>query len=154
MTQQGRIDYFDWIRGTMIVWMLIYHISLNYGKVTFGVPEDGPSAFTVMSFFMATFYVGTGYFFSFKKDFKTFLYDKARKIGIPYITFSIWGIIIFEIYNLITSGLWGDLSLIKGTIATGAIRANGSLWFLFSLFFCNIIYYLISKAGGVDLKTL
>ena len=148
MTQEGRISYFDWIRGTMILWMCIYHISLNYGRVTFGVLEDGASVFTVMSFFMATFYVGTGYFFSYKKDLKTFFRDKARKIGIPYITFSIWGIIIFELYNLIANGHWGRLNLIRGTIATGAIRANGPLWFLFSLFFCNIIYYLISKVGG------
>ena len=138
----------------MILWMLIYHISLNYGKVTFGVPEDGPSAFTVMSFFMATFYVGTGYFFSSKKKFKTFLCDKARKIGIPYITFSIWGIIIFELYNLITSGFFCELNLIRGTIATGAIRANGPLWFLVSLFFCNTIYYIISEIGGGKYKSL
>ena len=145
---QGRISYFDWIRGTMILWMLIYHISLNYGRVTFGVPEDGASVFTVMSFFMATFYVGTGFFFSCKKDFKSFLRDKVRKIGIPYITFSIWGIIVFESYSLIAEGHFGDLNLIKGTITTGAIRANGPLWFLFSLFFCNIFYYLIGKVGG------
>ncbi|MBP3253716.1 MAG: acyltransferase family protein [Bacteroidales bacterium] len=152
MNQEGRINYFDWIRGTMIMWMLIYHISLNYGRVTFAVPEDGASAFTFMSFFMATFYVNTGYFFSYKKDFLTFFRDKVRKIGIPYITFSIWGIIIFELYNLISEGYFRDLNLIGGTIATGAIRANGPLWFLFSLFFCNLIYYAIGKAGGVDLR--
>ena len=133
----------------MILWVLIYHISLNYGRVTFAEPEDGVTVFTVMSFFMATFYVGSGFFFSCKKDFKTFLFDKLRKIGIPYITFSIWGIIIFELYSLITSCHWGDLNLIRGTIATGAIRANGPLWFLFSLFFCNINYYLISKLSDV-----
>jgi len=154
MSHEGRISYFDWIRGTIILWMLIYHISLNYGRVVFGVPEEGASVFTFMSFFMATFYVGTGYFFSCKKDFKSFIRDKAKKIGIPYLTFSIWGILIFELYNLIANGHWGDLNLIRGTIATGAIRANGPLWFLFSLFFCNIIYYLISKIGGGRLKNL
>lgn len=138
----------------MILWMLIYHISLNYGKVVFGVPEEGASVFTIMSFFMATFYVGTGYFFSCNKDFKSFVRDKAKRLGHPYLTFSIWGIIIFELYNLIVNGHLGDLNLIRGTIPTGAIRANGPLWFLFSLFFCNIIYYLISKVGGADLKTL
>ena len=153
MSHEGRIGHFDWIRGTMILWMLIYHISLNYGRVVFGVPEEGVSVFTFMSFFMATFYVGTGYFFSCKKDFKSFIRDKAKKIGIPYLTFSIWGILIFELYNLIANGHWGDFNLIRGIIATGAIRANGPLWFLFSLFFCNIIYYLISKIWGADLRT-
>lgn len=147
MEHKGRIIYFDWIRGTMILWMLVYHISLNYGKIKFGVPEEGASVFTMMSFFMATFYVGTGYFFNTNKEFRTFLCDKLHKIGIPYITFSIWGIIIFELYCLVTIGEWGDLNLIGGTISTGAIRANGPLWFLFSLFFCNILYYWISGGG-------
>ena len=60
----GRIDYFDWIRGIMVLWMLVYHISLNYGRITFREPEDGCSPFTFLSFFMATFYVASGYFFS------------------------------------------------------------------------------------------
>jgi peptidoglycan/LPS O-acetylase OafA/YrhL len=142
-----RLNYFDWIRGLMILWMLIYHISLNYGKITFGEPEEGASVFTFMSFFMATFYVGSGYFFSDKKDFRNFLLDKLKKIGIPYVTFSIWGVVIFEVYCLLTSGQLGDLDLFA-SIRTGCVRQNGPLWFLFSLFFCNIIYYALSKTGG------
>ena len=77
--ENERIAYFDWIRGLMILWMLIYHISLNYGRITFAVPEDGASIFTAMSFFMAPFYVGAGYFFSFKKDFGTFFKNQIKK---------------------------------------------------------------------------
>ena len=27
--ENKRISHFDWIRGCMIIWMLVYHISLN-----------------------------------------------------------------------------------------------------------------------------
>jgi len=97
----GRIVHFDWIRGCMILWMLIYHISLNYGRITFGVPEEGFSAFTLMSFFMATFYVGSGYFFSGKKEFKKFLSDKLKKIGAPYVTYTSVSYFVFLIICLI-----------------------------------------------------
>lgn len=146
-----RLSFFDWIRGLMILWTLIYHISLNYGIVTFGIPEQGASVFTIMSFFMATFYVSSGYFFSSKKNIKTFVQDKLRKLGSPYITFSIWGIFIFEVYSLVTSGSLCDFELLK-TIRRGYPLENTPLWFLFSLFWCNIIYYIIYKLGGAFLN--
>lgn len=152
-TREERLTYFDWIRGLMILWMLIYHISLNYGKVVFGVPEDGASVFTFMSFFMATFYVSSGYFFSTKRAFDVFLRDKIKRVVVPYITFSFWGILVFECYCLVTSGHLGDLHLMD-SIWTGCVRQNGPLWFLFSLFFCGIIYYGISKVGEGKVKHL
>lgn len=142
--ENKRISHFDWIRGCMIIWMLVYHISLNYGRVKFGVAEDGPSAFSFMSFFMAPFYVISGYFFSNKSDFKSFIENKIRKLLIPYCTFTIFGIIIFEIYCRITKGVWGSLQLLEA-IPTGGFRANTSLWFFISLFFCNAVYYLFTK---------
>lgn len=145
---ENRISHFDWIRGCMILWMLVYHISLNYGQIKFGVAEDmSPSAFTLMSFFMAPFYVISGYFFSNNYDWKSFVKNKVRKLFIPYCTFTILGIIIFESYCLITNGHLGSLQF-REAIPTGGFRANTPLWFFVSLFFCNVIYYCLTKLGG------
>ncbi len=54
---------------------------------------------------------------------------------------------IFELYCLITGGELESLHL-GSSIATGRLNVNSPLWFLFSLFFCNIIYYTTSKVGG------
>ncbi len=151
--ESTRLFFFDWIRGGMILWMLIYHISLNYGKIAFGVPEDGVSIFTFMSFFMAPFYVSSGYFFHSEKGIKIFVADKLKKLGLPYITFTIWGILIFEGYSLITSGMLCDFELSK-TIRRGYPIENTPLWFLFSLFWCNVIYYGLSKMRGGQFKSI
>lgn len=140
----GRLVYFDWIRGCMILWMLVYHISLNYGRIKFGVPEDSASIFTFMSFFMAPFYVGAGYFFSFKKSLKDFWDNQIRKLFVPYCFFTIFGIMIFEIYSMAANGGLGAISLIAA-IPTGCLRTNTPMWFLFSLFMCRMIYYCINK---------
>ena len=132
----------------MILWMLVYHISLNYGRITFAVPEDGASVFTSMSFFMAPFYVGAGYFFSFKKDFGTFFRNQIKKLFVPYCFFTVFGVVVFESYSLIVNNCLGGISLIEA-IPTGCLRTNTPLWFLFSFFCCRLIYYAIKKwAGG------
>lgn len=148
MVQGERAYYFDWIRGCMILWMLIYHISLNYGRVVFGVPECRPTAFTFMSFFMAPFYMISGYFFSSNKGFKNFFHNKVKKLLVPYCLFSIWGVIIFELFSLFISGQLKSLQLSEA-IPTGGLRQNTPLWFFVSLLFCNIIYYCLTKMGGV-----
>ena len=130
--------------------MLVYHISLNYGRITFREPEDGCSPFTFLSFFMATFYVASGYFFSTRKDIKSFLYGKWKSLIIPYLFFSLWGIVIFELYSLISGGNLAGLQ-IPNSLATASLRCNSPLWFLFSLFCCNVLYYCIQKYGGVIL---
>ncbi|MBQ3784680.1 MAG: acyltransferase [Lachnospiraceae bacterium] len=142
--QNSRIEYFDWIRGLMILWMLIYHISLNYGRITFGEAEEGATIFTFMSFFMATFYVSSGYFFSIKNDIKNFFIKKLKKIFIPYCVFTIFGLVVYEAYYLITQGHLGEIDLMAA-IPTGCLRTNTPLWFFFSLFMCNIIYMVINK---------
>ena len=154
MSKDCRISYFDWIRGLMILWMLVYHISLNYGIIEFGVPENGYSLFTFMSFFMATFYVASGYFFNPNKEFKPFLINKIKKIVVPYVTFSIWGVIIFEIYSFLTFGHFNSLEL-QSSLQTGCLRANTPLWFFFSLFACNILYFGLSRfLGGKTVHVL
>lgn len=146
ITHTYRIVYFDWIRGCMILWMLTYHISLNYGKITYGVAEpNSPTIFTFMSFFMATFYVSSGYFFTMKQDAVSFFANKIKKILIPYCTFYIWGVIIYEIFFIITNGRISGLRMLLPSLISGCSATNTPLWFLVSLFMCNGLYYILNK---------
>ena len=66
-----RRAYLDWIRGLAVLWVIIHHISLNYGFIKFGQCTEGLNAFTLLSFFMVPFYIVSGYFFNVKKTFTT-----------------------------------------------------------------------------------
>ena len=146
-----RIGYLDSIRGTMILWMLVVHISLNYGIIKFG---QAPSftVFTLMSFFMVPFYVFSGFLFSSKRSFKEYTMNKVRKLTVPYVLFTLFGIIIFEGYSFLLKGNldWSFLTL-KSFIATAAFKTNTPCWFFVSLFLVSEIYYLLAsnlKCGG------
>lgn len=137
---------FDWVRGCMVLWMLTYHISLNYGIITYGVAEpSSPTIFTFMSFFMASFYVSSGYFFSTKLDVKDFVQNKTIKILIPYCAFYLWGAIIYEANYIVTNGHIGGFGIMLPSWVSCCSPTNTPLWFIYSLFMCNVIYYIINK---------
>ena len=68
---EKRAVFLDWIRGLAVIWVIIHHISLNYGTIKYGVCSEGISVFKLLSFFMIPFYIISGYFFNVKKTFTT-----------------------------------------------------------------------------------
>lgn len=136
-----RLNYLDVIRGLMIIWMLVSHISLNYGYIRFGDTTPGVTAFTLMSFFMTPFYVFSGYLFSAKRCMKDYTLNKVKKLLIPYIVFSLFGIIVFELYSLIVKSSL-DIGFIYSFIPTAAFNTNTPCWFFVSLFFVCEFYYM------------
>lgn len=143
-TQFARISYLDGIRGLMIIWMLVDHISLNYGYIKFGQAAQEVSIFTLMSFFMTPFYVFSGYLFSAKRNFLAFTMNKIRKLLVPYAVFTVFGIIIFESYSLYTTHDL-DFKFIQSFIPTATFKTNTPCWFFISLFFVCELYYIVTK---------
>lgn len=147
-----RILYLDQIRGLMILWMLVVHISLNYGYIKFGEPVTKASVFTMMSFFMTPFYVFSGYLFSDKRNFSDYTKNKIKKLIIPYFFFTLLGLIIYEAYYLIVYNTF-DLNFVAGFISTASFKSNTPCWFFVSLFFVTEIYYLLhKKLGGAKIR--
>lgn len=144
---EKRILYLDQIRGLMILWMLVVHISLNYGYIKFGEPVTKASVFTMMSFFMTPFYVFSGYLFSDKRNFSDYTKNKIKKLIIPYLSFTIFGLIIYEAYYIIVYNTF-DLNFVSGFISTASFKSNTPCWFFVSLFFVTEIYYLLHKKLG------
>lgn len=93
---------------------------------------------------MVPFYVISGYFFNMKKHLQYFVSNKAKKLLIPYMTFTFFGLLIFEIYSLLKQGSV-SIPNIGNFISTGALASNTPCWFFISLFFVNVIYYFIAK---------
>lgn len=137
----------DCIRALAVLWVVIHHISMNYGVIKFGQCSEGMNVFTFLSFYMVPFYIISGYFFNVKKTFTTFVRNKIKKLLIPYMTFTFWGLLIFEIYSFVdTGGL--DLPSIGSFIPTATLPSNTPCWFFISLFFVNMTYYFISKRSS------
>ena len=139
-----RKAYLDCIRGIAVIWVVVVHISLNYGYIKFGQCSEGVNAFTLLSFYMVPFYIVSGYFLNVKKHLQQFICDKAKKLLIPYMTFTFFGLLIFEMFSLLKQGTV-SIPNIGNFISTGALVSNTPCWFFISLFFVNIIYYFIAK---------
>lgn len=147
----NRITYLDQIRGSMILWMLVWHVSLNYGYIQSGSPVTEVSVFSLMSFFMTPFYFYSGYLFSPKRSISEFTVNKIRKLLIPYMFFTLWGIVIYELYSLNIMHVL-DFSFVSSFIPTAAFKTNTPCWFFVSLFLVCEFYYILNcfanKMGG------
>jgi fucose 4-O-acetylase-like acetyltransferase len=142
-----RFKHLDCIRCFAVFWVLIVHISLNYGKLKFGVCSEKVDVFTLLSFYMVPFYIISGYFFNVKKNFHSFVLNKIKKLLIPYMTFTFFGLLIFEVFSLVDKG-GIDLPSIRSFIPTAALPSNTPCWFFISLFCVNMAYYFISKRNS------
>lgn len=136
-----RVYYFDFIRGLMILWVLITHISLNYGLLVFGEPVNANSPFMWLSFFMTPFYVFSGWFFNTNRSYGQFVTNKARKLLIPYLTFTLFGLLIYLPLKGLSKAIF--LDLFWSFISVLSFPSNTPCWFFISLFLCNCIYYPI-----------
>lgn len=148
MTSSHRIEFLDTLRGLLIIWVLVVHISLNFGYIQYGKPVHPDSVFMWMSFFMVPFFIISGFFFNDKKSSREFIFHKFKKLIIPYITFTIFGILIWVINNLCTDNtftLSKILLLFRSGLSTAALSSNTPCWFFFSLFMVNVIYFFIHK---------
>ena len=128
----------------MILWMLVVHISLNYGHITYGQSFSSFSIFSWLSFFMVPFYFFSGYLFRSESDFKDFLWRKECSLLFPYIIYLLFGAIIYELYKVARFSCL-DHTIFYGLLPSGMPFYNTPLWFLVSLFFVNVSYYWIKK---------
>lgn len=139
-----RLDFLDIIRGFMVLWMLVLHISLNYGLVTYGQGFNASSLFSWMSFFMVPFYLFSGYMYSGNIDFKDYLWKKEKSLLFPYFFYMIFASIIYEIYYFTTH--WTiDSNIFVNVLPSGLPFFNTPLWFLLSLFITCLMYDVIER---------
>lgn len=108
------------------------------------------NVFPFNSFHMALFAFVSGYFFK-DKNIVDFLKNKTKKLILTYLIWNfIYGVIVFVLkkVNLINFG--GDLTLYNIFVApfcgySNQFSFNASAWFLITIYFVQVIYFLFNK---------
>lgn len=130
MSNKERILWIDIAKGLGILLVIIQHLEI-------GLLSKWASTFNIPLFFFLS-----GYVFSTKYDFKTFIKRKCKGFLVPYVCLGI-PMIVFQ---LIADRHYGELNLssIVGLLIDFIVqRRLWTLWFITCLFLMNIIFYLI-----------
>jgi len=151
-----RLNWIDYSKGIGIILVV-------YGHVLRGLHNAIPmseSFFTnsdnfIYSFHMPLFFILSGFFFfqSFlKRGMFSFMKNKLETIAYPFIVWSILQTIVEVFMSSYTNGKHGPEALF-----TCLIYPRAQFWFLFALFFINVINVIcfnISKKFGLFISLL
>jgi len=146
MEIKQRKYWIDIAKGIGIVFVMLGHTFI--GKTITG--------YTYV-FNLPTFIFVSGYLFNFKKytNFKHFFTTRAKSILIPYIGLSIISIVFYKFYfnmPLYDYKTIGNMAIVFLTGIRNQIFYNIPLWFLPTLFFIEIAFYLIRKINNKYLE--
>ena len=97
----------------------------------------------IYAFHMPFFFVVSGYFFSRKGSFKNQLSYNIKRIGYPYLLFSVLIYLYYLLFCFIFKLDYNPLGIIKIIPYDGVV--SEPLWFLVSLFTISVFYYFVSK---------
>lgn len=127
-----RIEYIDIYRSIGIILMVLGHIKFGASFNHF-----------IHAFHMPMFFFISGFLYRHKENilFKDFLCKKAKSLLIPYLCFGIISYLVYIFFNGFTLKPLYYLFFIN----TKHMPISGALWFLFALFWVDIIYFLIDK---------
>lgn len=130
--EKKRIEYIDLAKGICIILVVFMHM----------VPELGKGSFLV-NLRMPLYYFLSGMFFKTYGSFKNFSIKKTENLLIPFIA---WYLISYVIYYLrvLTIGHPEHIFRITDLFLEPEFY-NGPIWFLLSLFWCNILYFIIEN---------
>lgn len=140
-----RFDEIDILKSFGIILMIMGHIG-------FGSVFD----YWIHAFHMPMFYLISG--FLYKKStlsFNKFVKKKAKSLLLPYIIFAMFHLVVWYLLLYIFDkniNLQAFISIV--TFNTKDMPISGALWFLTSLFFVDIIYFLIDKLNNIICKYL
>lgn len=131
MEQKKRFLYIDALRGLCMILIIVLHSHLtiiNYNINKMMVNMELPLFFFV-----------SGFFFNRYGCFREFLVKKVNQLVVPYFFFSFIPICLFSFLytNRYTDPLFYILAPVKPW--------NTPLWFLRTLFFTYLLYYVIDK---------
>lgn len=138
-----RFDSIDAISGCMIIYMIVYHVFQWCNLCSY----NDTIVMHLLSFFMFWFFFKSGMFYKAKCN-KELIYGGAKKLLVPFLIFSLFGHILNCIHLFLVSDRnWMHyiLSPIKSILVEGSLEGNYPLWFLPSLFFCQLFCNVMIK---------
>lgn len=143
-----RLHWIDVAKGMLILLVVLGHfsgISKSLGIDHAGVKDIGGLNFLFTSYYMAAFFVLTGYTTNFNKRFLPFFMGAFKSLVIPAFVFAI-------LYSALLSLLFKDWSYIKDL--TGVVFWYSGFrffWFLNALFLARLCYWLLYNYVGSDI---
>lgn len=135
-----RLGYFDTVKGIGILLVVLGHATfVNERILTF-----------ICAFHMPLFFIVSGMLTAYKDEqtasYKDVFYRKIKSIIIPYLCFSICYTLIDILSVYFNQISLNDLKI--NLVCTGSFAGSGPLWFLPTLFICEMIFHaLLIKAG-------
>ena len=137
-----RIDYIDLAKGICILLVVWMHV----------VPELGKGNPLMVNLRMPLYYFLSGMFFKTYGNFRNFIVKKTDKLLIPFIA---WYLISYGIYYARVLAIGHPEHVFNITdLFLDSEFYNGSIWFLLSLLWCNIIYFAINSVSSKEIVRL
>ncbi|MDD6038023.1 MAG: acyltransferase [bacterium] len=134
----NRIDWLDVAKGYGMLFVIFAHLDNNIIRLW------------IYTFHMPLFFFLSGYVFTTKYDFKTFLSKKIRTIIIPYF--------ILGAVMILFQGFWNNLTMPTGHTDWGSMVVSllvqkrlWTLWYIACLFWLNLMFYWIVKLLRKDI---
>jgi fucose 4-O-acetylase-like acetyltransferase len=142
----NRINWVDYAKGIGIILVVYGHVIRGlYGSGIINKDFYYYSDTFVYSFHMPLFFILSGYFFphSIKKRWATFTTNKIQTLIYPFIVWSIIQTIIEVLLSNYTNNKVSSQALLECLIIPRA-----QFWFLYALFFINLLnyaFYILNK---------
>ncbi|MBQ6751457.1 MAG: acyltransferase family protein [Bacteroidaceae bacterium] len=131
-------DYsIDVVAGILVIHMILGHCIIR-------AKAKDLYLYNIMNylyFFMPWFFFKSGMFYKSRQLSERLTYE-GRKLGIPFLIYSIIGSIMYGVMNFLQDSFTAKqmfIKPIKELLKEGSIMGNRPLWFLFSLFAVLII---------------
>ena len=138
-----RYTYLDTVGGIMILHMMYIVHAAHFTNI---FPQQVEYIMELLTCFLPWFYFKSGMFYKAQGSFKDFFVKRVKTLLIPFAVFSFIGWFFIYFLGSIFFSEESLYNLITNSIATflwqGAFNGNFALWFLFSLFWVNILYQL------------
>ena len=138
-TAKPRITYIDTMKGICIILVVIYHCCPKL----FTLIDPGLNHY-LQQFRIPMYYFLSGLFFKTYGSFVEFLKRKVNNLIVPFFFFLALAAVIFMLWDWRCHTTF-DTQLLYKWLYTDDIWLNGPLWFLMSLFWTNILYWVVVK---------
>lgn len=140
---EGRIKYVDAAKGIGILMIMLGHITKEANAVDLWMS----------SFKVTIFYIISGFLMSYSgsvknRDFKTFCSKLVKSLVIPYISFSIIGIIFKTACVYLKHKPMAEISFVFQEYLYDSVFLKGinSMWFIPTLFIGEIVFFWLVRS--------
>ena len=136
---EKRLDWLDVAKGFGILLVIFAHT------------DNSILRSLIYTFHVPLFFFLSGYVFSNKYDFKTFLIKKIKAIVVPYFLYGI-PMIICQIFYFKSSGSMSPNSIMHLVKDFLVQNRMWTLWFIACLFWLNILFYWVERLCKTYIK--